>query len=67
MMVVVAVVALALGSAIWGLRMRRLVLVREDAEYSRRRAAHYASLKRNYERAARYPWLSVETDPPEAY
>ncbi len=30
-----------------------------------RLAAHYAGLKRKYERAARYPWLSVTPDPPE--
>jgi hypothetical protein len=28
-------------------------------------AAHHASLARKYERAARYPWLSLEPDPPE--
>ena len=29
------------------------------------RAGHYAALARKYERAARYPWLHVEPDPPE--
>ena len=29
------------------------------------RADHHASLARKYERAARYPWLPVEPDPPE--
>jgi hypothetical protein len=29
------------------------------------RAEHHASLARKYERAARYPWLPVERDPPE--
>jgi hypothetical protein len=29
------------------------------------RADHHASLARKYERAARYPWLPVESDPPE--
>ena len=37
---------------------------REDAEQATRRAAYHASLKRKYERAARYPWLPVEPDPP---
>ena len=41
--------------------------VREDVERSRRRAAHYASLKRKYKHTARYPWRSVEADPPEPY
>jgi hypothetical protein len=29
------------------------------------RADHHASLARNYEQAAHYPWLFVEPDPPE--
>jgi hypothetical protein len=31
----------------------------------RRITAHHAALARKYEHAARYPWLSVEPDPPE--
>lgn len=27
--------------------------------------AHYEAMLRKYERAARYPWLPVERDPPE--
>jgi hypothetical protein len=27
-------------------------------------AAHFAALRRKYERAARHPWLPVEPDPP---
>ena len=27
--------------------------------------AHFADLRGKYERAARYPWLSVVPDPPE--
>jgi hypothetical protein len=27
--------------------------------------AYYAQMKEKYERAARFPWLSVEADPPE--
>jgi hypothetical protein len=30
-----------------------------------RKAAHHASLRRKYERASRYPWLSVEPNPPD--
>jgi hypothetical protein len=30
-----------------------------------RRIAFHASMYRKYERAARYPWLAVEPDPPE--
>jgi hypothetical protein len=29
------------------------------------RAAYHARMRRKYERAARYPWLPVEPDPPE--
>jgi hypothetical protein len=29
------------------------------------RADHHAAMARKYERAARYPWLLVEPDPPE--
>jgi hypothetical protein len=42
--------------------MRRLS---EVAARSRRLADHHAALKRKYERAARYPWLTIEPDPPE--
>jgi hypothetical protein len=28
------------------------------------KAAHHASMRQKYERAARYPWLAVEPDPP---
>jgi hypothetical protein len=124
MMVVVAIVALALGSTLWGLKMRRLArsyalrasmskqleskhrglearvtgavqeieelqqeigepgpvreepsfaaigldqmrLISEYAAHSRRLADHHATLRRKYERAARYPWLPVDPDPPE--
>jgi hypothetical protein len=30
-----------------------------------KRATYHAALRRKYERAARYPWLPVEPDPPE--
>ena len=29
-----------------------------------RQTAYYESMARKYERAARYPWLPVEPDPP---
>jgi hypothetical protein len=32
--------------------------------FPERLTAHYLSLARKYERAARRPWLSVEPDPP---
>ncbi len=31
----------------------------------RDRADHHAAMARKYQRAARYPWLMVEPDPPE--
>jgi hypothetical protein len=39
--------------------------IREYVAKLARKAAHYSSLKRKYEHAARYPWLSVAPDPPE--
>jgi hypothetical protein len=44
---------------------RLLNTVRENAERSRRRAAHHAALKHKYEHAARFPWRPIEPDPPE--
>jgi hypothetical protein len=50
------------------LEVRRLVIlndyVRRRAEYLQRNADYHAQLARKYERAARYPWLPVEPDPP---
>ncbi len=43
-------------------------LLREDQDSQAacaRTLAHYARLKGKYEYAARYPWLSVEPDPPK--
>ena len=37
----------------------------DHPELERRRADHYARLRQKYDRAARYPWLPVESDPPE--
>jgi hypothetical protein len=124
MMVVVAIVALALGSTLWGLKMRRLAhfyavrasmskqletkhrglearvtreiqeieklqqeigeprpvtdepsfasisakqmrRVLEAVAHTKKLADHHATLRRKYERAARYPWLNIEPDPPE--
>jgi hypothetical protein len=31
----------------------------------RQRALYYRRLRQKYERAARYPWIPVESDPPE--
>ena len=39
-------------------------LLRSAADHARL-GAHYESLTRKYQHAARYPWLSVEPDPPE--
>ncbi len=36
-----------------------------DPDEGRRAVAHFERLRRVYERAARYPWLLVEPDPPE--
>jgi hypothetical protein len=38
---------------------------REDAADYARKAHYRAALVRKYERAARFPWLPVEPDPPE--
>jgi len=37
---------------------------RKSAVKYARKAAHFAALRRKYERAARYPWLPVAADPP---
>jgi hypothetical protein len=36
-----------------------------NAREPERKMAYYGALKRKYQRAARYPWLSVAPDPPE--
>ena len=38
---------------------------RTDGSATTARASYYAGLKAKYDRAARYPWLPVCTDPPE--
>jgi ribonucleotide reductase alpha subunit len=35
-----------------------------EAKYNWEFAAYYEKLKKKYQRAARYPWLPVEADPP---
>ena len=78
LMVVVAIVALGLGYGV--LRGRQTSLLRTSEVYGDlyifsgkqnhgitppARRAHLLMLKEKYRRAARYPWLSVEPDPPE--
>jgi hypothetical protein len=41
-----------------------LVECSKDAADDRAKAAYYSALAQKYERAARYPWLPVELDPP---
>jgi hypothetical protein len=36
----------------------------ESVAHSANNADHHAAMKRKYERAARYPWLTVDGDPP---
>jgi hypothetical protein len=45
--------------------IRALVLPGRPPETQRRKAEYYAAQRRKYEHAARYPWRSVATDPPE--
>ena len=42
-----------------------IMLLRRDFDRMMDRADHHAALVRKYRRAARYPWLPVEPDPPE--
>jgi hypothetical protein len=44
---------------------RRASKQREEADRVRALAEHYGSLRRKWERAARYPWRAVEPDPPD--
>ena len=48
-------------------KMRKLVdgFRGKQSKYHAKQADYHASLARKYERAARYPWLSVAPDPPE--
>ena len=42
-----------------------ILRLHRDYERMTDRAEHHSLLVRKYERAARYPWLLVEPDPPE--
>jgi hypothetical protein len=39
--------------------------VRREADACAERIAYHSRMRRKYERAARFPWLPVEPDPPE--
>jgi hypothetical protein len=78
-MIAVAVAGLAMGAGVWGYRMWRLsreylrearmhlyyCIVDGDAAENAANVHYHAALARKYERAARYPWLPVEPDPPQ--
>jgi hypothetical protein len=77
-MLVVILAGLVMGGCVWRYRMgersnyyRGLAAVCKKKEYPYRsansltEAERFAALARKYERAARYPWLPVEPDPPE--
>jgi hypothetical protein len=82
-MIAVAVVGLALGGIVGGVRLarRRQAFLHRAKLYERVESAaralerrqflrpgiaeDYAAIARKYHRAARYPWLPVEPDPPE--
>jgi hypothetical protein len=40
-------------------------LVEQMRAIWQRRADYHTAMRRKYERAAMYPWLAVESDPPE--
>ena len=48
-----------------GMTIEEIMHLHGDYDRMMDRADHHASLARKYERAARYPWLLVEPDPPE--
>jgi hypothetical protein len=48
-----------------GMTVEEITRLHGDYDRMMDRADHHASLARKYERAARYPWLPVEPDPPE--
>jgi hypothetical protein len=45
-----------------GMETPALICARAMCEY---RAVHNSRLREKYERAARYPWLPIDPDPPE--
>jgi hypothetical protein len=76
LLVLVALVGLALGSVAW--MQRRAASFRGVAAHHRSRiilvgppsslfdlTVYHMEMAQKYERAARYPWLLVEPDPPE--
>jgi hypothetical protein len=75
MMAAVAIAGLSLG--IGSAMQRRVALFRQKAAQEafllgsqrrplpERKVPHHEALRRKYERAAGYPWLPVEPDPPE--
>jgi hypothetical protein len=72
-MYAVAVLGLLMGMVDVALRRRVYLLSRSQYHdqkrgsqlYMDRVAKYHYDLARKYEYAARYPWLSVEPDPPE--
>jgi hypothetical protein len=48
-----------------GMTNEEIMHLHSDYDRMMDRADHHASLAGKYERAARYPWLLVEPDPPE--
>jgi hypothetical protein len=48
-----------------GMRGEEILFLRRDFDRMMDRADHHAGLVQKYHRAARYPWLPVEPDPPE--
>ena len=47
-----------------GMAIEEIMRLHRDYDRMMDRADHHASLARKYERAACYPWLPVESDPP---
>jgi hypothetical protein len=43
-----------------------LSVLKADVDDAARSTAYDAAMRRKYERAARYPWLPVDRDPPES-
>jgi hypothetical protein len=79
-MLVVALAGLVMGSGVEGYKMWRLsgyyaararkhenvaIRMRNGSARFKRQADHHESMAVKYERAARYPWLPVDPDPPE--
>ncbi len=79
LMLVVAVAGLAIGGGMWVHNLSRLSgyyaararkhrtieLAMRTTAWFKSRADHHKSVALKYDQASRYPWLSVEPDPPE--